>query len=49
VAVGIVVPLIGLIAFQEPSLWALCGVCALAGLWSEEDIYIKAGQALPIS
>jgi Fe-S-cluster-containing dehydrogenase component len=49
VTVGIVVPLVGLIALQHPTLWALCGVAALIGLWTEEDIYIKAGQALPIS
>ncbi len=35
------------------TLWpagaALAGVLALVGLWSEEDVLVRAGQALPIS
>jgi len=27
----------------------LAGLLALVGLWSEEDVLVRAGQALPIS
>jgi hypothetical protein len=28
---------------------ALAGVLALVGLWTEKDLLVRAGQALPIS
>jgi hypothetical protein len=31
------------------ALAALAGVLALVGLWTEKDLLVRAGQALPIS
>ena len=47
--VGILIPVL-LIALGGPGwMFGLAGVLALVGLWSEEDILVRAGQALPIS
>lgn len=49
VALGTVLPLV-LLFFPEPSLlWPLAGLLALVGLAVEEDLLVRAGQALPIS
>ncbi len=48
VGLGLAVPLC-LIVFGPSSLGALAAVLALAGLFVEEDILVRAGQALPIS
>ena len=39
----------GLAVAQSPEYVALAGLLALAGLFIEEDILVRAGQALPIS
>ncbi len=44
---GIVVPVALLIVWPAGSM--LAAVLALVGLWSEEDVLVRAGQALPIS
>jgi Fe-S-cluster-containing dehydrogenase component/formate-dependent nitrite reductase membrane component NrfD len=49
VGVGVVLPLLLLAAPQPSWVWAVAGAAALAGLWVEEDIFVRAGQALPIS
>ena len=53
IALGIVVPLILLAVPASPSiapiLAAVAGLAALVGLYAEEDILVRAGQALPIS
>lgn len=46
---GVLVPLIALAVPEAAWLWKLGAVCALAGLWNEEDILVRAGQALPLS
>jgi Fe-S-cluster-containing dehydrogenase component len=46
--VGIVIPLV-LLVFGSPLLWGLAGLLALAGLLVEEDMLVRAGQALAIS
>jgi len=48
IAVGIVAPL-ALLCLPAPAAWALAGAAALAGLAVEEDVLVRAGQALPIS
>ena len=45
--VGVVLPVILLLA--APSLAPLAGLCALIGLWVEEDLMVRAAQLLPIS
>ena len=47
--VGILIPVL-LIDLGGPGwMFGLAGALALVGLWSEEDILVRAGQALPIS
>jgi len=53
IAFGIAVPLV-LLALPSLSTGVeirvtLAALCALIGLWSEEDLLVRAGQALPIS
>ena len=48
-AVGIGAPLIGLLLTTSPITWMLIGAMVLVGLWNEEDTFVRAGQALPIS
>ena len=52
VAIGVGLPL-GLLALQlltgGDTLGALAAGLALAGLWVAEDVFVQAGQALPIS
>lgn len=48
VGAGVALPLL-LVVFGPPALFPLAGAVALAGLWIEEDLFVKAGQALPIS
>ncbi len=53
IALGIVAPLILLAIppslIAPPIAFALAGTFSLIGLYSEEDILVRAGQALPIS
>jgi Fe-S-cluster-containing dehydrogenase component/formate-dependent nitrite reductase membrane component NrfD len=41
--------LLAAVVVQQPALSALAAVFALAGLWVWEDIWIRAGQAIPLS
>ena len=43
---GILLPLALL---MTPELAPLAGLLVLVGLWAEEDLLVRAGQALPIS
>jgi len=49
VAAGIFAPLVVLALPGAPWAPAAAGILALAGLWFEEDAYVRAGQATPIS
>jgi Fe-S-cluster-containing dehydrogenase component/formate-dependent nitrite reductase membrane component NrfD len=52
VLAGTVLPMIGLFAgalVDGPSLTALAALLALAGLWLWEDLWVKAGQSVPLS
>src|SRR5262245_7455930 len=52
VLVGTVLPMIALLvgAFSGPmSFTALAALLALAGLWLWEDLWVKAGQSVPLS
>ena len=44
-----IVPIFGLTIASVSVTLALCGALALWGLWHEEDVFVRAGQALPIS
>jgi Fe-S-cluster-containing dehydrogenase component/formate-dependent nitrite reductase membrane component NrfD len=46
---GVVLPIVLIILVGPGVGTALAGLAALVGLWSEEDILVRAGQALPIS
>ena len=46
--VGIVAPLL-LLGIGNPVAWGLAGLLALIGLFVEEDVLVRAGQALAIS
>ena len=49
VGLGVALPLL-LLAVPEPAwIGAAAGVAALVGLFVEEDIFVRAGQSLPIS
>ncbi len=45
--VGMILP--ALLVTLWPAGAPLAGLLALVGLWSEEDVFVRAGQALPIS
>ena len=45
--VGLVLPF--LILLMLPALLPVAAVLALVGLFIEEEIFVRAGQALPIS
>ena len=47
VVIGIVVPL--LLAVVGPFAAVAAALCALAGLWVYEDLWVKAGQSIPLS
>jgi formate-dependent nitrite reductase membrane component NrfD len=53
VGLGMVVPLLlfmGIVSDQSPPLAeVLVAVLALLGLWFYEDIWVKAGQSVPLS
>jgi formate-dependent nitrite reductase membrane component NrfD len=53
VLIGLLLPLVlaGVTVFAGASLWfaAAAGVLTLAGLYVYEDLYVTAGQAIPIS
>jgi len=46
---GIVLPLVLLLTPDSGGTWVLAAVLALVGLWVEEDILVRAGQAQKIS
>ena len=46
---GILVPAALLIWGEPGPLWQAAAVLSLIGLWSEEDVFVRAGQAVPIS
>jgi len=46
---GVVLPVLLLVAFAQPAPQALASIAALVGLFVEKDILVRAGQALPIS
>lgn len=48
VVLGVVLPLV-LVFTASPLLMVVAGIFALVGLLNEEDLFVKAGQALPIS
>lgn len=48
VLLGIVLPAV-LLTTSFPGAWPLAGLLALYGLWNDEDVLVRAGQALPIS
>jgi Fe-S-cluster-containing dehydrogenase component/formate-dependent nitrite reductase membrane component NrfD len=45
--VGTVLPIV--LVWVSPLAAAVAGVLALVGLWSWEDLWVKAGQSLPLS
>ena len=47
--VGVAVPIVMLLLFFPPLIWSVGAVLALVGLYVEEDILVRAGQAQPIS
>jgi hypothetical protein len=49
VAAGTVAPLVLLVSSALPVTSAAAALLALGGLWLWEDIWIRAGQALPLS
>ncbi|MFT7465188.1 MAG: hypothetical protein ACI9EF_003553, partial [Pseudohongiellaceae bacterium] len=49
VGLGIALPLLLLGVGSGGVIGSLAGLLALAGLWVEEDVLVRAGQALPIS
>jgi formate-dependent nitrite reductase membrane component NrfD len=53
VGIGMVVPLalavIGLLGADAAALTVAAGVAALGGLYSYEDAFVRAGQAVPLS
>lgn len=52
VVLGVMAPILLLIlapAVEVDALVPLAAILALLGLWIEEDIFVRAGQALPIS
>ena len=44
---GIALPLV--LAWWEPAGAAAAALLALAGLWLYEDLWVKAGQSIPLS
>jgi hypothetical protein len=49
VGVGMVAAISFSLVFLPPIFWAAASVCALVGLYVEEDLLVRAGQALAIS
>ena len=49
IGLGVVVPLVLLTFGASMPVVVIASLCALVGLYSEEDILVRAGQALPIS
>ena len=47
-ALGALAPLFGLAMTRHPGTLVVIAVMVLIGLWNEEDLFVKAGQALPI-
>jgi Fe-S-cluster-containing dehydrogenase component/formate-dependent nitrite reductase membrane component NrfD len=46
---GTLVPVITLVAANSTALTAVAALLALAGLWLWEDLWVKAGQSVPLS
>jgi formate-dependent nitrite reductase membrane component NrfD len=38
-----------LLVTGSPAAWTVAAVLALAGLWLYEDLWVRAGQAVPLS
>jgi hypothetical protein len=49
VVAGAILPIALVLLPGVGGLAPLAALLALAGLWSEEDVLVRAGQALPIS
>jgi uncharacterized membrane protein len=50
IGIGTVLPLALLVIPAAPGIaYALASIAALVGLWIFEDLWIKAGQAVPLS
>jgi ferredoxin/formate-dependent nitrite reductase membrane component NrfD len=49
VVAGIALPVLLLLLADSPAVWATAGALTLVGLYVEEDLLVRAGQALPIS
>jgi ferredoxin/formate-dependent nitrite reductase membrane component NrfD len=49
ILLGVVLPVVLTILPGAATLAPLAGVLALVGLWADEDVLVRAGQALPIS
>jgi Fe-S-cluster-containing dehydrogenase component/formate-dependent nitrite reductase membrane component NrfD len=49
VGLGMALPIVMLLLFVPPMFWSIASVLALLGLYTEEEILVQAGQALPIS
>jgi formate-dependent nitrite reductase membrane component NrfD len=48
VAVGLALP-IALLITASPVAWTAGAVLALIGLWIYEDLWVRAGQSVPLS
>jgi Fe-S-cluster-containing dehydrogenase component/formate-dependent nitrite reductase membrane component NrfD len=48
VAAGIALP-VAFLASPSPTAWTAAALLALAGLWLYEDLWVRAGQAVPLS
>ena len=46
---GVVAPLLILSISSAQPLWAVAAALALVGMYVEQDVLVRAGQALPIS
>lgn len=46
---GVALPIVLLLLFMPPLVWSIGAALALVGLYVEEDLLVRAGQALPIS
>ena len=46
---GVALPLMLLLMFMPPLVWSIAAALALVGLYVEEDLLVRAGQAQPIS
>ena len=45
---GLALP-VALLATSSPVAWTVAAVLALIGLWIYEDLWVRAGQSIPLS